>query len=91
MFNVFANSVIDAVQSAKKASVDYIPHKDLKETFVDLINFETEFTKKACAVSTNFYTRILEIAMDRSNYEEMQKSFEQFLPGNVVAYSKKAK
>lgn len=91
MFNTFTNSAIDAIQSAQKASVDYIPHKDLKSIFIDYIDTQTEYTKKAITSSTNLYTRLIEIALDRNNYEEAQKSFEKFLPGNVFAASKKVK
>lgn len=91
MFNQFADTVIDAVQTAKKASVDFIPHQDLKKTLVGFVDAQTKYTKEAAKAGSDFMLKLSEIAMDRTPYVEAQKNFGKFFPSNAFAPSKKAK
>lgn len=91
MFNTFTDSIIDTIQTAKKASADLIPHKELKQSLVNLVDVETKLTKEAVQAGSEFFTKLGEIAMDRTPFVEVQKNFEKFYPSNVFASSKKAK
>lgn len=91
MFTTFTDSIIDTVQTAKKASLEFVTHKELRTVLSDLVDAQTSQAKNVIKTLTDFNTKLNEIAMDRTPYVEAQKNFEKFFPANAFASSKKSK
>lgn len=82
MFNLYVNSVIDAVQDIKLNAVEhFVPHTDVKAALKSWVNSQREYTKSA-ADSIMVIGSTLGYAMTRPQfYTELQKNWtELFSP-----------
>lgn len=91
MFNTFVDSTIDQVVVAKKAVIDVTtPSKEVKKIFNDFVDAQAKYTRDAFKAGTDVFTKLGEVAMDRTPYVEAAKTFSSFFPTAQAASKKKA-
>ena len=91
MFNSFVDTTIDQVVVAKKSVIDVTsPTKEVKKIFNDFVDAQAKYTRDAFKAGTDVFTKLGEVAMDRTPYVEAAKTFSSFFP-TAQAASKKAK
>ena len=89
MFQTFAHSGIDAIQTTNKTLVStFVQHEQLKNILNGFVDAQTAYTKSAIDASIKMSTDIGGILSDRTPYVDMAQKFAQYFP---TASTKKSK
>ena len=92
MFNSFVDTTIDQVVVAKKAVIDVTsPTKEVKKILNDFVDAQAKYTRDAFKAGTDVFTKLGEVAMDRTPYVEAAKTFNKFFPFAETSASSKKK
>jgi len=93
MFNSFAYSAIDAVQTSKKQFVEtFVQHKDIARVLNQFVDAQTQYTKSAVDAGVQAATGPGLIFNTKQFYDEVTDSMKSMVPSFVApkAKSKKA-
>jgi hypothetical protein len=75
MYKLFANTVIETVQSAKKVAVDtFVKHEGLAKSLTDFVDAQTEYTKKFVDASVDAGTKVATTLSTPKFYEDAFKN-----------------
>ena len=92
MFNTFAFQGVDAIQSAKKQVVSFIPNEQIKEALNGFVDAQAQYTKDAITAGTVAATKVVEVFTDRTPYVKFAETLQSYFPtAKCAAPSKKAK
>ena len=93
MFNSFAYSAIDAVQTSKKQFVEtFVQHNDIARVLNQFVDAQTQYTKSAVDASIQAATGLGLIFTTKQFYDEVANSMKSMVPSFAIpkAKSKKA-
>ncbi len=93
MFNSFAYSAIDAVQTSKKQFVEtFVKHEGMARVFNDFVDAQTKYTKAAVDAGIQAATSVGMIVTTEQFYDDVTDSMKSMVPSFVApkAKSKKA-
>lgn len=93
MFNSFAYSAIDAVQTSKKQFVEtFVKHEGIAKALNDFVDSQTKYTKAAVDAGIQTATSIGMIVTTKQFYDDVTDSMKSMVPSFVApkAKSKKA-
>lgn len=92
MFNTFAFQGVDAIQSAKKQVVSFIPNEQIKEALNGFVDAQAQYTKDAITAGTVAATKVVEVFTDRTPYVKFAETLQSYFPAAGCAKpAKKAK
>lgn len=90
MFQTFAHSGVDAIQTAKKTFVStFVQHEQLKNILNGFVDAQSAYTKSAIDAGIKVSTDIGGVLSDRTPFVELSDKFAQYFPSAKTA--KKAK
>jgi len=90
MFNTFAHTGVDAIQTAKKQIVETLsPNEQVKKIATDFVDAQTQYTKSAIDAGFKAMTSIGELVTDRTPYVKLMEQIQSFFP--TASSTKKAK
>lgn len=90
MFNTFAHSGVDAIQTAKKTFVStFVQHEQFKTVLNNFIDAQTAYTKAAIDSGIKATTETTEILTDRTPYVKFAERVQSYFPD--LKSAKKAK
>ena len=89
MFQTFAHSGVDAIQTAKKTLVTtFVQHDGLAKILNNFVDAQAEYTKSAIDAGIKMSAGVGGVLSDRTPYVDMMEKFAQYFP---TASTKKAK
>ena len=92
MFNSFAYSAIDAVQTSKKQFVEtFVKHEGLARAFNDFVDAQTKYTKSAVDAGIQAATSVGVIITTKQFYDEVTDSMKSMVPSFAPTKSKSKK
>ena len=92
MLKTFIDNTIDQVVVAKKAVVDVsITNPQVKKVLTQFVDTQATYTREALHANADMFNGLVEVAMDRTPYAELQKQLEKYFPMAYCATPKKAK
>ena len=81
MFNQFAYSAVESVQSGKKQLIDtFIQHDGIKHALNEFVDSQTTYTKAAIDSGISTMTSLGIIFSSQKFYNEVAENFKQFYP-----------
>jgi hypothetical protein len=90
MFQTFAHSGVDAIQTAKKTFVStFVQHEQLKNILNGFVDAQTAYTKSAIDAGIKVSTDIGGVLSDRTPYVQMTEKFASYFP--AATSTKKSK
>lgn len=89
MFYQFATQGVDAIQSAKKQVVAFVPNEQIKSALNGFVDAQAQYTKDAIIASEVAATKIVEVFTDRTPYVKFAETLQSYFP--TAACAKPAK
>lgn len=81
MFNAFAYSAVDSIQSGKKQVIDtFVTHDGIKKTLNDFVDAQTSYTKAAIDSGIQTATSLGIIMSSQKFFDEITETFKKFVP-----------
>lgn len=93
MFNSFAYSAIDAVQTSKKQFVEtFVPNSDIARVLNQFVDAQTQYTKSAVDAGIQVATGLGYIFSTKQFYDDVTSGMKSMVPSftTTKAKSKKA-
>ena len=93
MFNSFAYSAIDAVQTSKKQFVEtFVPNSDIARVLNQFVDAQTQYTKSAVDAGIQVATGLGYIFSTKQFYDDVTNGMKSMVPSftTTKAKSKKA-
>lgn len=93
MFNYYAHSAVDAIQTGKKYFLDsFVKQEDIKKALVQFVDAQTSYTKSAVDAGLQFGTSMSMLLTNQKFYQDMAEGYKSFIPSySVNSKSKKEK
>lgn len=89
MFDIFAKTAVDSIQSAKKIAVDtFVKHEGLAKSLNEFVDTQTEYTKQAIDASIKAGTNVYNAITDKSFYTDTVKAAQEAVQSFVNTQKK---
>ena len=88
MFNYYAHSAVDTIQTGKKQFLEaFVKQEDVKKVLVQFVDAQTAYTKSAIDAGLQVSTTLSTLFTSQSFYNNLADNFKSFVP----AYSTNSK
>jgi hypothetical protein len=92
MFNSFAYSAIDAVQTSKKQFVEtFVKHEGIARAFNDFVDAQTKYTKAAVDAGIQTATTVGMIVTTKQFYDDVTDNMKSMVPSFTATKAKSKK
>jgi hypothetical protein len=93
MFNYYANSMVETIQTGKKYFVDaFVKNEDVKKALTQFVDAQTAYTKSAIDAGLTFGTNMSMLFTNQKFYQDLAENYKSLVPAyNVTSKTKKEK